>query len=1572
MSTQKLGLNKKLKDINIFDLSEEFIQDIDHTSKTLNENKIAIIGMFGRAGQADSLDELWSMLEQGKESVRELPEERKKDVEDYLKYRGIDIGSNGVSFFQASYLKNIAHFDYKFFGLSYQEAIFMDPNQRVFLEVAWKALEDAGYCGENIIGTKTGVFVGFSQDFGDDYRRLATHTAYHSPDVAVSGNVKSIIASRIAYFLDLHGPAIMIDTACSSGLVAMYKATQAIVNGECSMALVGSVSCMPLPVIANKDAGIGIVDIQNISASDNHTRTFDDKCDGTYAAEGAFAFLLKSYDEAIRDGDQIRAVILGGAVNQDGASNGLTSPNAEAQKDLIISALRAAQVSAEDISYIEAHGTGTKLGDPIEIDGISKAYRKLTNKKQFCAIGSLKTNIGHLDNAAGLGGVAKIILSMERRLLPASINFYIPNRNINFIEGSVYVNSSLANWPNNDRGVVIAAINSFGISGTNCHLILESPPLSVKKVNTTELMPLFLPISAKTPEALKEIVVAYYKYLRYSDKNLSDIMYTASVGRMHFNARVVFIFKKRDELNILLERFINQDSYLVSEPNIRYGIHRVVDHEQKKRFDYDITYSDLKALEIKALDLLANYNDRFWEDTVHPLIHFYVNGVDIPWVKLFHNTNLQLVSLPTYPFQKSRCWIDYSEMKKNINKRLDHDLLGNKKETIGHVLYTKLLASNDEWELNNHIIYGRCVLPGVAFIQRMITYMRTIWKTESLVFKNISFYTPFTVDNGSEKELHMLIEPVDEILSFKWASLDENNEWVLHGEGEFHRADSVNKKIIDISEIKTRLRYPANLNDEGDAQRGIILKGRWLSLLTNAWSLNNDEEFLVELTLPREFEDDIIEYCFHPSLMDTAVNAANNALQNNTLYLPFYYEKLTVHKQIPRICYSYLKRNYTDQKSSVLSFDITICDLDGICLTEIKNYCIKQFLNTSIPQNMKPYGAIKVFEVYNEPFRYERSLGKILVAGKLRPYTKNLIEYLSGEGYDVNYIPLEKNSWDIVLENLEMNTFEAAIFEWVGTERSVKEFEDWESDEETVIHGFEFIKSWHRFKLKAKKGLILLTDTSTMIDGSENCIYPFQASLVGLWSVAGLEFELSNMRCIEHDQSLSCEDLTKEILSMDRPNYIAYRKGKSYISTIEKTSMEFDHNIENLDPEGVYIITGGTGDIGFEMASLLASKGVKKLILIGKDSIPPKDEWEAKIKNDENPRLTQKLRRLLELENQFYRLEVKNVRIENYDAINALFHTIKNEIGPIKGILHLAGVAGDGYIFNKPLEKFQDVFNVKVKGAINLHLLTLNDSLDFFIHFSSASSLLHLAGQSDYTSANMFLDSFSEYCRKLGKASISIQWPAWRQIGIAHRLGAVDENEIFTPVNPSEALVLFNNILDYRSNVLPVIMPGIYNQSASNFTDTNKLNYAEIFGTDAVNLTLSGVEFVDDIYQSVGEIWHEVLRLHEIDVDDEFNSLGGNSLLISQMLRYYQVKFPEKVNITDLFTYNTVRKQVEYLKKEMEMDERKADIEGNASKIELSKETDEYLNSPEYLEKILQGVISGELSIEESLEVLHI
>ncbi|MDE5092301.1 MAG: type I polyketide synthase [Trichodesmium sp. St18_bin3_1_1] len=515
-----------------------------------NDNEIAIIGMSGRFPGAKNVEDFWDNLKNGVESISLLSDKQ-------LSKSGVapEILNNPNYVKVNSMVSDIDMFDANFFNYSPREAEEIDPQQRLFLECAWEAIESSGYNPENYEGS-IGVYAGGG---------MPTYLMYNLEDqdfillgnryfTQMVGNDKDYLATRTAYKLNLTGPALNIQTACSTSLVAVHLACQSLLNGECDMALAGGVSIqIPQNVGYLHQEGL-------IGSHDGHCRAFDARSSGTVFGNGVGVVLLKPLQDAIADGDCIHAVIKGSAINNDGSLKlGYTAPSVDGQAAVISEAQAVASVTPETITYIEAHGTGTELGDPIEIEALTKAFSEHTDKKQFCAIGSLKTNVGHMNTAAGIGALIKTVLTLKHNLIPPSLHYEKPNPQINFSDSPFYVNSTLSEWKRNGTPLR-AGVSSFGIGGTNSHVVLEEAPSQVKEEDDLQRPVHILTLSAKTPTALADLVDSYHHYLETNlDLDLGDVCYTANTGRVHFNHRLAVVAEKQTELTKKLRQFKLED-----------------------------------------------------------------------------------------------------------------------------------------------------------------------------------------------------------------------------------------------------------------------------------------------------------------------------------------------------------------------------------------------------------------------------------------------------------------------------------------------------------------------------------------------------------------------------------------------------------------------------------------------------------------------------------------------------------------------------------------------------------------------------------------------------------------------------------------------------------------------------------------------------------------------------------------------------------------------------------------------------------------------------------------------------
>ncbi|HEX4953119.1 MAG TPA: beta-ketoacyl synthase N-terminal-like domain-containing protein [Thermoanaerobaculia bacterium] len=508
---------------------------------------VAIVGLSCRFPQADGPEQLWELLAGGVDAVREIPPER-WDVDSY--YDPDPAAPGKMSTRWGGFLPGLDRFDAAFFGISPREAVHLDPQQRLLLEIGWEALEDAGIPAESLKGSRTGVFVAkLRTDYGAIlFENFASRVEVYTG----SGNGDAILANRLSYFFDLKGPSVSVDTACSGSLVAIHLACQSLARGECALALAGGVNTILKP-----DGSLFFTKAGAL-APDGRCKPFDHRADGIVRSEGAGLVVLKPLERALADGDRIHAVIRGSAVNQDGRSNGIMAPNGAAQEEVLRQAYQAAGISPAQVQYVEAHGTGTSLGDPVEVKALASVLSPGRMSGRRFRLGSLKSNLGHMESAAGIGGVIKVALAMRHRRLPPSLHFERPNPLIPFEEIPAQVQTELGPWPDESQALV-AGVSGFGYGGTNAHVVLEEPPAQPLREGGRVEQPVLLPLSAQGPEALRALAAAWQRRLESEQTagSLADLTYTASVRRGHLDHRLALVARDRQELCQGLGAFVD-------------------------------------------------------------------------------------------------------------------------------------------------------------------------------------------------------------------------------------------------------------------------------------------------------------------------------------------------------------------------------------------------------------------------------------------------------------------------------------------------------------------------------------------------------------------------------------------------------------------------------------------------------------------------------------------------------------------------------------------------------------------------------------------------------------------------------------------------------------------------------------------------------------------------------------------------------------------------------------------------------------------------------------------------------
>jgi amino acid adenylation domain-containing protein len=909
------------------------------------DDAMAIVGISGILPGGNTLTAFWESLLQGKDAVRELPQDRPDS--DYYRQKMREIGVKEVF---GGFIENIDQFDASFFGLSPREAELMDPRQRLLLQTVWEAIEDSGHKPSDFSGKEMGVFIGAT---GSDYWELQQQRNQQMDGYTLSGYSTSVIANRISYLLNFKGPSFVVDTACSSSLMAVRRAIQALKTKSCEWAIAGGINLMLSPLFHMALSKGGYL------SEDSRCKTFDRSANGYVRGEGVGIVLLRPLSQALADGDPVYAVIRGSAENHSGRTNSLTAPSVDSQKELLVAAYDEAKIDPDSLGYIEVHGTGTSLGDPIEINALKEAFQSIykkwgkegEGKNHHCGLGALKTNIGHLESAAGISGLLKVVLAMKYGRLPKSLHFKEQNPYVDLQQSPFRIIKDHENWQRlrDDAGRELprrAGVSSFGFGGANVHLVLEeylseqSEARNSKPVSNNSQSYLAV-LSAKNEKQLKVYAKKLRDFLKNQTENhhlkaiaLRDITYTLQIGRESMEEKAAWVVSGIEEL-----------------------IHRLSAYVQGQQEDLCIRGRREPGKQVPGLEgkegvafIQSLATGQCWQD----LACLWVLGCKINWKTLYPSESYpQRLHLPTYPFAEESYWLPNikPENIKSIQKNSDpHPLIQRQVSADGGHIFTSILRA-DAFYLSDHIVDGEKVLPGVATIEmaRVAAEMAEGKKVRKI--RQIIWARPIRVKDSTLKvELHLRRTDKGVIFEIRDEKGADRSSIYTQGkvvyEEELADANHV-AQIIDIDSIKQN--FLKHITGEEIYARlrvfGLHL-GSGFQPLKELFS--SDSSALSTLELPHALEDEANRFMLHPSLMDGALQTVLGGpwgLTSSSLHIPYTIGEVEIFGSVAQSCYAYAvsaeKGTATNNRGLSDRYDAYILDKMGKELVRIKNFLLR-------------------------------------------------------------------------------------------------------------------------------------------------------------------------------------------------------------------------------------------------------------------------------------------------------------------------------------------------------------------------------------------------------------------------------------------------------------------------------------------------------------------------------------------------------------------------------------------------------------------------------------------------------
>ncbi|PSB11483.1 beta-ketoacyl synthase, partial [Pleurocapsa sp. CCALA 161] len=1475
----------------------------------IEESAIAIIGIGCRFPGANNPEEFWQLLRDGQDRISTVGD----------RWSGSGWGG---------FIEGVDRFDPQFFGITPREAQSIDPQQRLLLEVSWSALEDAAIAGNDLAGSNTGVFIGISSS---DYSQLRFHYGTDVDAYLGTGNAHSIAANRLSYIFDLKGPSLAVDTACSSSLVALHLASQSLKTGECDRAIAAGVNLILSPELSQTFEMAGMM------AENGRCKTFDAEADGYVRGEGCGVVILKRLADAQRDGDRILAVIKGSAINQDGRSNGLTAPNGLSQQAVIRQALANANISPDEVSYIESHGTGTSLGDPIEVNSLKAV---LGARSESCYLGSLKTNIGHLEAAAGIAGLIKAVLCLQHEAIPPNLHFHQLNPLIDLADSKITIPQKLQPW---NGGARYAGVSSFGFGGTNAHVVLGMGQTGIAEKNKAESPQRswhILTLSAKTEPALKDLVLSYQNYLKSdADSNLADICYTANVGRTHFNHRLAIAVKTKTQLQEQLANFLTQRSAKAiavghTDNDNQVALLFTGQGSQYVNMGYELyqTQPVFKA----AIDRCANILHAYLEHSLLEILFAEYPSSTSPhpssWLNETAYTQPAIFALE---YALTQMWIDWGIKPTAL---------------IGHSV-------------------GEYVAATIAGVFSLADALKLVAMRGKLM-QNLPQGDMFAVLTD-EDTVKSIIAPFATKIAI--AAINTDQSIVISGE-QTAVAEVVSK--FDSLGIKTKqlkvshafhspLMQPIlpEFSKIAESVEYYPPQGKLISNVTGNLAtaeIATAEYWINHVVAPVRFAEGMktlqaecnifLEIGSKPILISMGRSNISVAGQTN-IWLPSLRPK---------------KKDWQQVLQSLSSLYLSGIDINwqnvaqGMNLQKValptypfqrQSYWLAKTANSNSQEVYLPSPErVSTTDFYQIQWQeYPTKLNSQLITGKF--WLIFASEHL-GEQLKVKLNNQQQDCLVISDRHLDEDKFTQIFNQYPNIDKIIY-LAGLDLPQQPTINAITNYQQQHCTNIlnllqtatanSVAAPIWLATKGHQKIENELDITSIASSCLWGLASAIAVEHPESWGGIIDLDQRSSNHEvdlLIQVVTQTNQEDRLAIRQDRLYVPRLQTTT-DIDQRSEQrevalrgfpplsklrkkapssyggvisdlsqsleLSSRGAYLITGGLGSLGLKVAQLLADRGGKHLILMGKSQ--PSELAQQAIAN---------------LEQQGVTVKTVQADITDYQALKNIFDAADLDC-PIKGIIHAAGVLSDGLLENQTWSSFHQVIAPKVVGAWNLHQATQDLELDFFVLFSSVAALIGSPGQSNYTVANAGLDAIARYRHSLNLPALSINWGAWANSGMAVEQGFQIKG--LNLIDPAAGLAALEQLLNSKATQIGVIdadwqvlsQKFDYLQQSNYFSElvipTEKPENKQIFQD---LLATSPVQRPAYLTQYLQTAIAEILQLEpaKLSINDSLLDLGMDSLMVMEAINQLKTDLQLVLYPREFYERPQINHLAEYLAKE--------------------------------------------------------